>query len=139
MLAGDSTATVFGTQFTLSALSVALIQYAKKSDSKYFRWINNQSDKVNHVVSLVLSFANAIGVHWVWSHGSAAGAYTLSFTGLTLAGIGTGIWNVTKVFVLNETIYRATVKAAADTSVKVSTTGTAVVQVDKPSTVAESK
>jgi hypothetical protein len=137
MLVGDSTATVFGTQFTLSALSVALIQYAKNSDSKYFKWINKQSDKVNHFVSLALSFVNAIGVHWAWSHGTAAGAYTLSFTGLTLSGIGTGIWNVTKVFVLNETIYRATVKAAADTSVKVSTTGTAVMEVNKPSTIAK--
>jgi hypothetical protein len=129
----NSAVNALADQITASGLVVVAIQAMKKS--KYFPWINKETDKISRAFSMLLAAAAAIGIHLAWNHGSVPGSYMLQVSGLTLTGILTGCWAVTKSFVFNEITYRATVKAAADTSVKVSTSAPAVVEVNKPSTV----
>jgi hypothetical protein len=130
LLQSNTTVNVLSTQITLSALSVLLIQ--KLKGSSWAPWFHNASDKLNRAMSAVLAFATAIGIHVAWSHGALPGSYEIQVSGLTLIGIGGGLWAVTKSMVFNEIIYRGTVKAAADTSVKVTSSAPAVVEVDKP-------
>jgi hypothetical protein len=126
----NTTVNVLSTQITLSALSVYAIQKLKASS--WAPWFHDASDKLNRVASGVLAFASSIGIHMAWEHGAVPGTYMMTVTGVTLVGIGAGLWAVTKSVVFNELIYRGTVKAAADTSVTVKSSAPAVVQVNKP-------
>jgi hypothetical protein len=126
----NGTVNVLSSQITLSALSVLVIQ--KLKNSSWAPWFHNASDTLNRAVSLFLAFATAIGIHVAWSHGALPGTYMIQVSGITLLGIGGGLWAVTKSMVFNELIYRGTVKAAADTSVTVTSKAASVVEVNKP-------
>lgn len=104
----DSTVSALGTQITLSALSVLAIQ--KMKSSSWFPWIHGMSDKANKFVSVLTGLASAIGIHLTWAHGALPGSYMLGISGLTLIGVASGVWAVTKSVVFNELIYRSTVK-----------------------------
>jgi hypothetical protein len=129
-LQSNPTVNVFSTQVTLSGLSVLLIQSLK--NSSWATWFNRNSDKLNKAASGVLALLAAIGIHMSWTHGALPGTYMMEISGVTLYGIAAGVWAVTKSLVMNELLYRGTIKAAADVGVKVTSTGTATVQVAKP-------
>ena len=104
----NNTVSVLSTQITLSGLSVLLLQ--KLKTSSWAPWFHRASDKLNMAFSAILAFASAIGIHLTWATAGAPGAFTLGITGLTLTGIGYGLWSVIKSLVLNEIIYRGTAK-----------------------------
>jgi len=106
-----STVNVLSTQITLSGLSVLLIQ--KLKDSKWATWFHRESDRLNKVMSLITAIASSAGIHWTWTHGALPGDYMMHVSGLTLVGISTGVWAITKSLVMNELIYRGTAKAQA--------------------------
>ena len=110
-LPGNTTVNVLSTQITLSALSVFIIQ--KLKSSSWAPWFSQQSDKLNKAVSVALAFLTAVGIHVAWSHGALPGSYMIQISGLTLLGVGAGLWAVTKSIVFNEIIYRTTVKSQA--------------------------
>ena len=130
MVPDNSTVNVLSTQITLSALSVALIQYLKNSE--WATWFHKCSDTLNKAMSAMLSLATAVGIHMTWSHGSVPGSYMIAVSGLTLVGIGSGLFAVIKSLVFNELIYRGVVKSSQDTSIKVTSTAPAKVEIDKP-------
>jgi hypothetical protein len=106
-----STVNVLSTQITLSGLSVMLIQMLK--DSKWATLFHRESDRLNKVASIIAAVLSAIGIHWTWTHGALPGQYMMQVSGLTPAGIASGVWAITKSLVLNELIYRGTAKAQA--------------------------
>jgi hypothetical protein len=105
----NPTASAFGTQVALSGIWVALIQWLK--NSKFMPLLNAGTDTANRVVSAVLAFLGALGVHLAWSAGAAAGDYSLHITGLTLMGVVLMAWAMVKSLVYNEIIYRTSVKS----------------------------
>ena len=107
--ASNPTASALGTTITLSALSVLLIQKLKGWSK--LPGINATTDRLNRTISAVLAFFSALGVHWAWSAGTAAGDYTLHLTGLTVAGIALMAWAFIKQMAFNELAYRGTVKS----------------------------
>lgn len=111
MFVDAPTANILSTQVTLSALSVAVIQWLKSSS--WFPWLHARSDYANRAVSLLTALATAVGIHMTWTHGDVAGAYTIGITGATLAGISSGLFAVVKSLAFNEMIYRTTVKSQA--------------------------
>ena len=109
MFIANSTVNVLSTQVTLSALSVALIQWLKSR--KWFPWVHGMSDWANRIASGIMALLTAIGIHLTWTHGALPGEYMIAVSGLTLVGIATGVWAVIKSIVFNEIIYRGTVKS----------------------------
>ncbi len=105
----NPTASALGTQVSLSAISVAFIQWLK--NSSLMPYMHAGSDWANRIVSFVLAAASALGIHMAWTAGSNAGDYTLTFTGLTVAGIALTGWAIVKSMVFNELIYRTSVKS----------------------------
>jgi hypothetical protein len=106
----NPTASAFGTQVTLSAISVAFIQWLK--NSPLMPYMHAGTNWLNRVVSLVLAAAAAVGVHVSWAAAVATpGTYTLTFTGVTLASISLMAWGIVKSMAFNELIYRGTVKS----------------------------
>lgn len=103
-VAGDPTATAFGTSVTVSAIGVALIEFVKRS--KWFPWATMETAKLNRILSVLYAMIAAVGIHIAWNHGAVPGSYMIEVTGLTLAGVALGIWSVLKAFVLQELIYR---------------------------------
>lgn len=104
----NSTVNVLSTQITLSGLSVLAIQ--KLKGSSWAPWLNRESDRINTFFSAVLATLAAVGIHLTWSHGAMPGQYMFTVSGVTLLGIASGVWAVTKSLVLNEIIYRGTAK-----------------------------
>jgi hypothetical protein len=138
MFLSNTTVNVLSTQITLSALSVFVIQ--KLKNSSWASWFHRASDTANKVASGGLAFLTAIGIHIAWSHGALPGSYMIEVSGLTLMGVGAGLWAVLKSITFNELIYRGVVKSSADTSIKVTSSAPAVVEVNKPAvTIQEAK
>lgn len=108
MFIGDSTVNPLATQVTVSAIVVAFIQWLKSRD--WFPWIQNEAATANRIAAVLLAALTAIGIHMTWSHGDVPGSYMISVTGLTLVGIGMGLYAIIKSFVFQELIYRTTVK-----------------------------
>ena len=107
--ASNPSASALGTQITLSALSVLLIQKLKSWSA--VPWISAGTDTLNRILSVILAVLSAVGVHVVWAAATTPGTYTLTFTGLTLAGIGMMAWGIIKQMAFNELAYRGTVKS----------------------------
>jgi hypothetical protein len=98
------------TQVTLSALSVAFIQWLKNTES--ITWIHAGTSTLNRALSGVLAILSAVGVHISWAAAVATpGTYTLTFTGVTLTGIGLMAWGIVKSMAFNELTYRMAVKS----------------------------
>ena len=106
----NPTASALGSQITLSALSVALIQWLKNSPLMPF--MHAGTNWLNRIVSVLLGAAAAVGVHISWAAATATpGTYTLTVTGVTLASISLMAWGIVKSVAFNELIYRGTVKS----------------------------
>jgi hypothetical protein len=109
--ASNPTASALGTQISMSAIAVAFIQWLK--NSPLMPYMHAGSDWANRIVSFTLAAASAVGIHMAWAPGAQAGDYTITVTGLTLAGVSLMAWGIVKSMVFNELIYRGTVKSVA--------------------------
>ena len=89
---------------TLSALSVALIQWLKKST--WFPWLSDTSGKwALRIMSAITGLTSAAAIHYTFNAG------TLTITGLEWASIAPAVWAWTKSVVFNELVFQAGVKA----------------------------
>ena len=104
----DPTVTPLATQVTVAGIGVALIQWLKSS--KWFPFITADSEKLNRFFGALYAVVSAVGVHLAWNHGAVPGTYMVEVSGLTLTGVLMGAWAVTKQFVLQQIIFRTTVK-----------------------------
>lgn len=100
-------ANVLGTQITFAGITVALIQWLKRS--KYVPWFTKEKVYLMRGVSAVVSFLAALGIHYVWN----ATGHSLLITGLDLMSILTAAWIALKQFVLTEGFWQ-TVKPASN-------------------------
>jgi hypothetical protein len=98
----------FGSQATVSGFIVMAIQWLK--GSKYFPWINQQSQRVNQFLSVGLAFATSLGINHVWNPNTRVLALTIPTLTVLLAAISHAAHGV----LLNEGIYRAFVKKVTD-------------------------
>jgi hypothetical protein len=126
---GDPTANPLMTQIALSAWSAAFIQWLK--NSKWFPLLHDTSNALNRAASAVLALGTAVGIHVAWNHGEIPGSYMIAVSGLTLTGVGMGIWHWAVAYTFNEMTYKGA-KAASAIGLTVRTTGNASVEVDKP-------
>lgn len=97
---------------TVSALSVAAIQYLKKSS--WFPWLSDESSNLAlRVTSVFTALGAAVGIHFIYS----ASEGTLTVTGLTMAAILPAGWAWLKQLVWNELVFQAAVKAPGNAAV----------------------
>ena len=89
-------------QIGASALIVYLMQLVK-SWSKV-PWITTETEKVNRIASILLSGLAAIGIH---AHYDGV-AQTLTFTGVGLTAILTGLWNWAVSYAITHGFYKVT-------------------------------
>jgi hypothetical protein len=95
-------ANVVMTTFTASAITVAAINWLKRS--KAFPWITKEKIWLLRVMSAAAATASGVGINHVWN----AADHSLVISGLTMANLGLFAWAVVKQFVANETIFQAT-------------------------------
>lgn len=74
-------ASVLGTQLTMSAVIVFILQVLKKAS--WFPWLSDQTQRLNTIVAVVLSGLAALGIHSSFDPAS----HVLTITGLSPAGI----------------------------------------------------
>jgi len=91
-------------QVVVSSIIVALLQHVKKAS--WFPWLTAETEKLNRVVAVLLSFLAAVGVHASFTN------HTLTITGLSLVSILTLGWNWIVSFVIQQGIFKATVGPA---------------------------
>jgi hypothetical protein len=95
-------ANVLLTSFTISGITVAAINWLKRS--KYFPWITKEKVALIRVLSVVVATATGVGITHVWSGAD----HSILIGGLTLANLWAFLWAITKQFTMNETIFQAT-------------------------------
>lgn len=106
-------------QLMLNAICISAIQHVK--NSKWFPWLSAETERLNRFVAIIVSGATAFGIHTSFDHSNGV----LTITGLTLATIGTGIYNWGSSYITQQVLYKATVatktvevKDATDTDTK---------------------
>src|SRR5438105_118318 len=92
-----------------SALSVAIIQWLKKSKHPSLAFINQHSDNVNIFANIVAAFVSATGLHFTYD--SQLG--TILLTNLTPAIIRHGVFETARSYAFNWLIYEGIVKKRA--------------------------
>jgi hypothetical protein len=109
---------------TVSALSVAAIQYLKKSS--WFPWLSDESSNFAlRLASVFTALGSAVGIHFVYS----ASEGTLMVSGLTMAAILPAGWAWLKQLVWNELVFQTAVKAPGNAVVAAKATPAGQVQV----------
>jgi len=96
-----------GDQLTASAVVVFLMQWAK--NATWFPFIQKETAALNRIVAVAMAAVSTLGVNYTWVHPSP-GVWTITFTGVTLAGITGAAWAWLKQFAVQELIYRGAVK-----------------------------
>ena len=95
-------ANVLMTTFTISGITVAAINWMKRS--KYFPWITREKIWLLRIMSAAAATASGVGISHVWN----ATDHSLVIGGLTGANLAAFAWAITKQFTMNETIFQAT-------------------------------
>jgi hypothetical protein len=95
-------ANVLMTTFTISGITVAAINWLKRS--KYFPWITKEKIWLLRIMSAAAATASGVGISHVWN----ATDHSLVIGGLTGANLAAFAWDITKQFTMNETIFQAT-------------------------------
>lgn len=99
-------ANVAMTQVTTAGVVVFLINWLKKSP--LFPWITEEKGKLLRILAVAGAGIGAVGIHYTWN----PEAHSLTFTGLSLVGVLTGVAIWLKSFVTQEIIYQSTSKSA---------------------------
>jgi hypothetical protein len=76
------------------------MEWLKKAN--WFPWVSAQSDKANKIIAALLAAITAAGIHYTYD----ASAATLTFTGISLAGMGHAVWHWLQSYAVQETVYR---------------------------------
>lgn len=76
-------ASVLGTQLTMSAVIVFILQVLKKAS--WFPWLSDQTQRLNTIVAVVLSGLAALGIHSSFDPAS----HVLTITGLSRRALHT--------------------------------------------------
>jgi hypothetical protein len=101
-----------GGQITLSAVVVFLMQFAK--NTKWFPFLDANSDKLNRWVAVGAAALTAIGIHWAYDTSFSwmtGGVITIIWPGLH--GVAHGTWEWLQSLAVQEWMYRSTVKSIA--------------------------
>jgi hypothetical protein len=99
-------ANVLLTTFTISGVTVAAINWVKRS--KYFPWITKEKTTLLRFMSIAAAAASGVGIGHVWN----AADHSLVISGLTVANLWAFLWAIVKTFTMNETIFQATKPAS---------------------------
>jgi hypothetical protein len=91
-------------QVTASGLVVWALQWLKNTNK--FPWVNENTAALNRILAALLAAASAVGITYTYE--PTAGV--LAFTGLTAPAVLAFVWKVLTSVVLQEVIYRSTVK-----------------------------
>ena len=87
------------TQLTASAVVVWAIQYLKAAG--WFKFMSDDSGKINRTVSALLALGTAAGIHLTFD----SGAGVLTITGITIANGLHFLWASAQQFVGQEVLY----------------------------------
>lgn len=101
------------TQFTSSAVVVWLMQ--KLKSASWFPFLQHGRATVSRLFSIGVAFFVAIGIGYTWNTNSS-GIHTLTLTIPGLWGLAVGVWHWLNQFVLQETVYQATVNKISVTT-----------------------
>lgn len=96
-------------QVTLSAVAVVVMQWLKKAS--WFPWLTEQSDRANKAVAAFMAAIAAVGIHYTYDAPTA----TLTFTGISFAALGHGLWHWLQSYAVQETIYKGAFHAPKPT------------------------
>ncbi|MGC2234270.1 MAG: hypothetical protein WBA09_22405 [Candidatus Acidiferrum sp.] len=99
-------ANVLLTTFTVSGITVAAINWLKRSE--YFPWITKEKTTLLRGMSIVVAAASGVGIQHVWNSAD----HSLIISGLTGANMVAFLWAIIKTFTMNETIFQATKPAS---------------------------
>jgi hypothetical protein len=91
---------VLATQLTMGVIASGVLQFLKSRT--WIPWFNKNSAGLNHLFMLLTSAAGAIGVNAVWN----GSEHSLTITGLSLVGIGTGLWIWAKQWTVQFLVHR---------------------------------
>lgn len=91
-------------QVVISGLIGYSLEFLKQT--RWFPWLTYETRRANRTVAWIVALLAAIGIHFQFD----AQAGQLVITGLTLAGITHGAWEYAKQLVIQEMVYRASVK-----------------------------
>lgn len=101
-----------GGQITLSAVIILVMQWAK--GTKWFPFIQGNTDKLNRLLAVALSGAAAIGIHLGYDTGFSwftGGTITVVWPGMM--AVLHGGWEWLQSFAIQEWMYRSGVKSVA--------------------------
>jgi hypothetical protein len=108
-------ANVAVTEFTTSAVAVWLLQ--KLKGASWFPWLEAGRAWASRLASLFLAAVGAVGVSYTWAP-NPNGGHMLTIAIPTLPVLAIGAWQWLNHFVLQETIYQATVNKPSITTDK---------------------
>lgn len=106
----NSVSNIFVTQFTSSAVVVWLIQ--KLKNASWFPWLQHGQATISRLFSMVAAAAVAIGINYTWNPTTRGLLITIP----TTYGLAVGAWHWLNQFVLNETLYQATINKVSITT-----------------------
>jgi hypothetical protein len=106
----NSVSNIFITQFTSSAVVVWLIQ--KLKNASWFPWLQHGQATVSRLFSMAAAAAVAIGINYTWNPQTRGLLITIP----TVSALLLGAWHWLNQFVLNETVYQATVNKVSITT-----------------------
>ena len=87
-------------QLSINVLAAAIIQAAKRSDSKALAWINTNTPWINRIIAFIAAIATATGIAWTYNAG------TLTITGLTATTILVALWKIVQNYLAQHVFYR---------------------------------
>lgn len=91
---------LLGNKATMSLLVIYFINWLKKS--KWFPVITYETDKLNHIVAVVLTGLGTLGIHFSFNRDT----HTLVVTGLVTGTILSGLWDWLQNYVITKVGYQ---------------------------------
>lgn len=100
-------------QIVFSAIVVWAMRLMKGSDWPIFSWISEHSYTINRTLAILASGAVSLGLHWNYGYSAAdSGTFTLTITGVSIAGILDNGRDWIFSYIVQQTGYRLTEPAA---------------------------
>lgn len=99
---------ILSSQIVVSAMIVYAIEWLKRM--KAIPWVTYESAKLNRSIAAVASAAAAIGIHFKFDHEAGA----LIITGLSVASLAHGGWEVARAYITTKVMYDVTRRPALE-------------------------